>query len=107
MADAIREITLERGHDPRSASLIVFGGAGPLFGTLIARELDLGRVVVPRNAGVLSAWGLMNQDLMRVAARTVLVRLDTEGLEIANRVASDLLAEIARRRDLFQSRLGW
>ena len=100
MADAIREITLERGHDPRSASLIVFGGAGPLFGTLIARELDLGRVVVPRNAGVLSAWGLMNQDLMRVAARTVLVRLDTEGLEIANRVASDLLAEIARRRDL-------
>ena len=100
MADAIREITLERGHDPRSATLIAFGGAGPLFGGLIARELGLGRVVVPRNAGVLSAWGLMNQDLMRMTARTVLVRLDAEGFRVAERVARELLAEIAERSDL-------
>ena len=100
MADTIREITLERGHDPRSATLIVFGGAGPLFGALVARELGLGRVVVPRNAGVLSAWGLLNQDLMRMASRTILVRLDAEGLELADRVARDLLGEITERRDL-------
>ena len=39
MADAIRSVTIERGRDPREATLVAFGGAGPLFGTLLADEL--------------------------------------------------------------------
>jgi N-methylhydantoinase A len=47
MADAIREITVEQGQDPRATTLVPFGGAGPLFGTLLARELEIHEIVVP------------------------------------------------------------
>lgn len=47
MANAIRSITVEVGEDPRQAALVAFGGAGPLFGTLLARELEIARIVVP------------------------------------------------------------
>ena len=43
MANAIREITVEQGQDPRRCALMPFGGAGPLFGTLLAAELDIGQ----------------------------------------------------------------
>ena len=42
-----------------------FGGAGPLFGTLLARELEIRRIVVPPVAGNFSAWGLLGADLVR------------------------------------------
>ena len=47
MADAIRNITIERGDDPRRMKLMPFGGAGPLFGVLLARDLGITDVVVP------------------------------------------------------------
>ncbi|HZT54246.1 MAG TPA: hydantoinase/oxoprolinase family protein, partial [Gaiellaceae bacterium] len=60
MADAIREITVEQGEDPRRAALIAFGGAGPLFGCLLARELGIQRILVPPHAGNFSALGLLS-----------------------------------------------
>ena len=78
MANAIRAILEEVGEDPREAALLAFGGAGPLFGTLLARELDIRTIVVPNYAGNFSAWGLLLQDLSRAAARTVVTPL-TEG----------------------------
>jgi len=83
MAGAIRSVTVEQGQDPRRASLIAFGGAGPLFGTLLARELQIRQVVVPKHAGNFSAWGLLAQDIMRSAARTHIRKLDDEGLSSA------------------------
>ena len=47
MAEAIREITIGQGEDPRGAKLLMFGGAGPLFGTLLGQELDIPAIVVP------------------------------------------------------------
>jgi len=75
MANAIREITIERGQDPRRASLMPFGGAGPLFGTLLAGELEIQRIVVPSYAGNFSAWGLLGASLTQTAARTRITRL--------------------------------
>ena len=97
MANAIRSITVEQGQDPRTASLVAFGGAGPLFGTLLARELDITRIVVPNYAGNFSAWGLLGQDVTRSAALTSIRRLDTEGLEGANDVLGDLFACLDER----------
>ena len=57
MAEAMREITIERGQDPRDATLVAFGGAGPLFGTLLARELEIGQVVVPLHGGIFPRGG--------------------------------------------------
>lgn len=97
MADAIREITIERGEDPRLATLMTFGGAGPLFGTLLADELGIDRVVVPAHAGNFSAWGLLSAQATRTAARTRVVPLDAAGVDEAARSLSELFGDIAGR----------
>src|SRR5262245_30393459 len=63
MARAIRVISVQRGHDPRDYTLMAFGGAGPLHAARLARELDIGRVLVPANPGILCVMGLLLTDL--------------------------------------------
>jgi N-methylhydantoinase A len=63
MARAIRVISVQRGHDPRGYTLMAFGGAGPLHAARLAKELDIGRVLVPANPGILCAMGLLLTDL--------------------------------------------
>ncbi len=63
MARAIRVISVQRGYDPRDYTLVAFGGAGPLHAARLARELEIGRVLVPRNPGILCAMGLLLTDL--------------------------------------------
>ncbi len=97
MANAIREITIEQGRDPRAATLVPFGGAGPLFATLLARELEIHEIVVPPYAGNFSAWGLIGADLTQSAARTRIVKLGPEGLAEADRVLGELFTDLATR----------
>src|SRR5690348_750197 len=94
MADAIREITVERGHDPRGGALVAFGGAGPLFGTLLADELELDVVIVPPLAGNFSAWGLLGAPRRREAARTLAGPLDAATLAAAGAAADDLVVAL-------------
>jgi N-methylhydantoinase A len=77
MARAIRVISVQRGHDPRDYTLVAFGGAGPLHAARLARELEIGRILVPRNPGILCAMGLLLTDLRADFAAT---RLRTLGL---------------------------
>src|SRR6185503_5364662 len=97
MADAIRSVTIERGRDPREAALVAFGGAGPLFGTVLADELDVSTVVVPPYAGNFSAVGLLGADLARSASRTRVTRLTTDGLSEASEIARQLFEELDAR----------
>ncbi|HEX2588874.1 MAG TPA: hydantoinase/oxoprolinase family protein [Gaiellales bacterium] len=97
MADAIRSVTIERGRDPRDAALVAFGGAGPLFGTVLADELGVSTVVVPPYAGNFSAVGLLGADLARSASRTRVVRLSGEGLADAGTIAEELFAQLDAR----------
>jgi N-methylhydantoinase A len=76
MARAIRVISVQRGHDPRDYTLVAFGGAGPLHAARLARELEIRRILVPRNPGVLCAMGLLLTDLRADFAAT---RLHTLG----------------------------
>jgi len=76
MARTIREVTVERGHDPRRFALVAFGGAGPMHAAALADRLDVGTVLVPRANGVLSALGLLAADERHDAVRTVGGRLD-------------------------------
>ena len=97
MADAIREMTGERGQDPREAVLLAFGGAGPLFATLLAQELGMRRVVVPPHAGNFSAWGLLGQDVVRSSASTSVASLTEDGLVSAGRELLRLFERLAAR----------
>ena len=72
MAAAIRVVTVQRGIDPRDFTLVAFGGAGPLHAVELADIFGIGRVVIPRAAGVASAIGLITSDLV---AERVLTRL--------------------------------
>lgn len=94
MANTIRELTIEQGVDPREFTLLAFGGAGPMMGTQLARELGLRDVLVPPHAGNFSAWGLLGADLLRSRARTRVMPLDDASLEIANGVVRELLASM-------------
>lgn len=58
MAEAIRKVTIARGHDARDHGLVVFGGAGGQHACAVARALAIRTVLVPPLAGVLSAWGI-------------------------------------------------
>jgi N-methylhydantoinase A len=73
MARAIRVISVQRGHDPRDYTLVAFGGAGPLHAARLARELEIPRVLVPRNPGILCALGLLLGDLRTDHAQTRLL----------------------------------
>ncbi len=70
MAEGIRLVSVRRGVDPRRFALLAFGGAAGLHVTDVARQLDLSRVVVPRVAAVLSAWGMLATDLRFEVSRT-------------------------------------
>lgn len=70
MANALRKITVNRGHDPREFTLVGFGGACGLFAASIAAETGVQEVVIPRNAAVFSAYGLMHADSVFSAVRT-------------------------------------
>lgn len=77
MAKAIRVISIERGHDPRDFVLMAFGGAGPLHAARLARELEIRRVLVPRNPGILCAMGLLLSDARTHFAKGCLLRLES------------------------------
>lgn len=59
MAEGIRLVSIRRGFDPRDFALVALGGAGPVHATVLAEELGIGSVIVPRHPGVLSAAGLL------------------------------------------------
>ncbi len=73
---AMRTITVERGYDPREFTLIPFGGMGPTIATRIAAELGIGRILVPRDPGTFSAWGMLVTDVHQDRSLTRLTRLD-------------------------------
>ena len=69
-------ISIERGHDPREFTLVSFGGAGGLHAVELARALDIPRVLIPRDAGVFSGYGMVLADVTRDISRTLLVPAD-------------------------------
>jgi len=72
MADAVRRVSAREGYDPTEYALVAFGGAGPQHACGIARRLGVRTVVVPPDAGLLSAAGLGAARIERFAERTVL-----------------------------------
>ena len=100
MAEAIRSISLRRGYDPAEYALVAFGGAGAQHACALAELLGIGHVVVPRDAGLLSALGLGAAVVERFAHRQVLEPLsgvadrlsgwlDELGREAADAVAAE------------------
>jgi N-methylhydantoinase A len=93
MANAARVHGIESGKDLRSRTLIAFGGAAPLHAARIAEKLGIGRVLVPANAGVGSAVGLLRAPVAYEVVRGRLMRLETFDAAAANRLLADMRTE--------------
>jgi N-methylhydantoinase A len=78
MVSALKLVSVNRGHDPRDFTLVAFGGGGAMHAVALAGELGIGKVVVPRGAGVFSAWGMLMSDLRRDYFLTRLMGLRPE-----------------------------
>jgi N-methylhydantoinase A len=96
MTSAIREISIQRGHDPRDFTLIAFGGAGPMHALALAEEIGLPRVLVPRHPGNFSALGLLASDIKHDDVRTR-VGLLRERMTVLGQLF-DEMATAARRQ---------
>jgi N-methylhydantoinase A len=72
MSLAVRAVSLDRGIDPRDATLIAFGGAGPLHAVAIAREISIPRVVIPKLPGNFSALGMLMAQWRHDFVRTLI-----------------------------------
>ncbi len=94
---AIRVISVERGIDPREFTLFTFGGAGGLHSVFLAKMLNIPRVIVPENPGILSAVGMLMADIVKDYSQTVMIDAAGEkdtGLLINHFIAlEDLAAE--------------
>ena len=86
MASAIREVSVERGRDPRGFPLVCAGGAGAIHAAMIARELGIERVLVPREASILCAAGMLRTDLRHDYVRSCAAIFSPAALE-AGRLA--------------------
>ncbi|HEX4507925.1 MAG TPA: hydantoinase/oxoprolinase family protein [Alphaproteobacteria bacterium] len=93
MAGRTRLLSIERGYDPRDFALVIFGGAGPLHGAALIREVGIGTMLVPPSPGVLCAMGCVIADLRYDLSRTVEQRPEALGAA----AIAEILAE--QRRD--------
>jgi len=93
MVRALQLVSIERGYDPRELTLVAFGGAGPMHAAQLAAELGCPRVVIPPEAGVQSAWGLLVSDCRRDCSQAFLCRSDRADLPAMKR----LFASLAQR----------
>ena len=110
MERAIRVISVERGFDPRDFMLFSFGGAGGLHACDLAEALRIPRVMIPRNPGVLSAWGALSMDVVKDYSQTVMKRpgdsLRAAFARLEKQAAKDLKSEgYARNKITWQRRV--
>ncbi|USK60306.1 hydantoinase/oxoprolinase family protein [Peribacillus asahii] len=81
MCDALRLISVRRGYDPRDFALVAFGGAGPLHGAQLAKDMDIPTIIVPPHPGVAAAMGCLLVDVRHDISKTYVKNIHHVSLE--------------------------
>ncbi len=76
MASGVREVSVKRGHDPRDFPLVIAGGAGPNHACMIALELEIPVMIIPKESSIFCAAGMLMSDLKHHFVRTYVTPLD-------------------------------
>jgi N-methylhydantoinase A len=109
MANALRVVSIERGHDPREFTFFSYGGGLGVFAVEICRRLGCPRIVIPDNSSAFSAYGVLIADYVRQYNRTVQWMLsDPDRAEDVNQAAAEMIAqavEDARREGIAEEEL--
>src|SRR5262245_28439478 len=90
LADGIRLVSVNRGHDPRDFTLVPLGGAGGLHAAALASELDIRRVLVPRYPGVLAAAGLLAAPIAHEVSGAFHARIASTDLAAVHALLAEL-----------------
>jgi N-methylhydantoinase A len=90
MVNALKLVSMNRGHDPRDFALVAFGGGGPMHAVALATELSMSHVIVPRGADVFSAWGMLMSELRRDYFATRLVSFNAAQVAVINQLSTEL-----------------
>jgi N-methylhydantoinase A len=93
MADGLRIVSMQRGHDPREFALVVAGGAGPIHAAQLAAELEIPLTIIPRDASVFCAVGMLLTDLRHGYVRTFTAPTDGFDLERLRQELEGMRAE--------------
>ena len=92
MENAIRKVSVQRGHDPRDFALLAFGGAGGLHACDLAESLDLRTVLIPHHSGVLSGLGMLLADVVKDFSVSILKPTDDVSEAVLREALEPLLA---------------
>jgi N-methylhydantoinase A len=93
MVEGIKRILFKEGDDARDFNLLIYGGAGPLFGNALIEQLEMASVVIPIGPANFSAWGMLHADLRYDFSMTQLFdRTDTTDFESINAKINELVA---------------
>jgi N-methylhydantoinase A len=90
MVNAIKLVSVRKGHDPREYVLVAFGGGGPMHATALARELHIRKVIIPPAPGNFSAWGMLTTDYKQDFTRTSVLRATDETMSTVYRRYEEL-----------------
>lgn len=93
MSNALKQVSIRRGHDPRDFAMVASGGAGPLHAATLGRELGVDETVIPRAPGQFSAWGMLMTDVRKDFARTHVTSFDADATEEVTAAFTDLEAD--------------
>jgi N-methylhydantoinase A len=93
MINALKLVSIQRGHDPREFSLVVGGGGGPMHAAQLARELGVKEVIVPLYPGLFSAWGMLATEQRRDFVRSRLSLLRETPMQDVARIFAELEEE--------------
>jgi N-methylhydantoinase A len=97
MINALKLVSVRRGHDPRDFALVVFGGGGAMHGAALGAELQVRKVIVPPRSGVFSAWGMLLTDPRLDLVQTRVLRTAGAGGALLDEIFRGLEREAARR----------
>ncbi|MGH9154061.1 MAG: hydantoinase/oxoprolinase family protein [Acidimicrobiales bacterium] len=97
MTEGIREVSVDQGADPRDFLLVVGGGAGPVHAAMIANQLAIPRLLVPRDSAVFAAVGLLLADVRHDAVRAMPAALSTLDPEDLGAAFDDLVDDVLAR----------
>lgn len=92
MASGVREVSVKRGYDPRDFPMVIAGGAGPNHACMIARELEIPVMIIPKESSIFCAVGMLMSDLQHNFVRTYVTILD----DMDKKKFKDLFHEMER-----------
>jgi N-methylhydantoinase A len=96
MANAIRRVSSEAGHDPRDFAMVVYGGNGPIHAPLQAEELGIKKLLVPKTSPAFSALGLLIADFVVDRQRSYISPSSRASADRVNEITAELEAEAER-----------